>query len=120
MTQTPTMEQERPITLREQELLERGQQLAQKLAVRDGLVTAKKVDQKRRQDEIDELDAEISKVASVIRDGFENRKQGDLFIDQALPKDQAASTIAEIAKRAERHPFAASETAIDTCAREAC
>lgn len=120
MTQTHTMDQERPITLREQELLDRGKHLAEQLAVRDQLVAAKKADAKRRQDEIDELDEEISDIAAQLRSGFENRKQGDLFIDQALPKDEAARRLAEVAKRADRHPFVADSERIDTCAREAC
>jgi hypothetical protein len=117
-TQTPTMDQERPITLREEELLKRGQHLAQQLAVRDGLVEEKKAEAKKRQEEIDELDAEISKIASQIRDGFENRRQGDLFIDQALPKDKAAATLIDIAKRAELHPFVGAPGV--GCTRDGC
>jgi hypothetical protein len=93
---------------------------------RTTLKEAKDAENKKRQDAINELDDEIAEFAQSISDGFENRKQGDLFHDQAigavdaLPKDKAAATLIDIAKRAERHPFMASETAIDTCAREAC
>jgi hypothetical protein len=120
MQQTATMEREVPVNLRDEELLARSKSLAQKVGVRESLVEAKKAENKRRQEEIDEMDEEIAQLARVIVVGFEDRKQGDLFVDQALPKDEAARRLAEVAKRAERHPFVASETAIDTCAREGC
>lgn len=109
-----------PVTLQEQEMLRRGRRLAEKIGVRTGLLEAKKAENKKRQEEIDELDEEIAAEARVIIDGFENRAQGDLFVDQALPRDEAAQRLAEIAARALKHPFVASETAIDTCAREGC
>lgn len=118
--ETPTMEREVPVNLRDQELLSRSRSLAEKVGVRESLVESKKAENKRRQDEIDEMDEEIAQLARVIVVGFEDRKQGDLFVDQALPKDEAARRLAEVAARAERHPFVPSETAIDTCAREGC
>jgi hypothetical protein len=120
MTQTHTMDQERPITLREQELLDRGRHLAQKLAQRDQMVKDAKDEAKRAREEIEELDDEISEIAAQLRNGFENRKQGDLFIDQTLPKDEAAKKLIEIAARAAKHPFVAHAEKIDTCAREEC
>jgi hypothetical protein len=127
MTTTPTMEQETAVTFAERELADKGQELARMVLRRTTLKEAKDAENKKRQDAINELDDEIAEFAQSISDGFENRKQGDLFHDQAiastgdaLPKDKAAATLIDIAKRAERHPFMASETAIDTCAREAC
>jgi hypothetical protein len=96
-----------PVTLRDQEMLRRGQRLAERIGVRTGLVDAKKAENKKRQDEIDELDAVIAAEARVICDGFENRSQGDLFVDQVvdptLPKDDAARKLAEIAARSQRN-----------------
>lgn len=124
MEQTPSMEREVPVNLRDQELLERGQHLAEMVAERTSLVEAKKAENKRRQDDIDKLDEEIAQVAAALLNGHENRKQGDLFFDQTLPKDQAAKRLAEIARMAERHPFVTSDVIAvgggQPCAREGC
>jgi hypothetical protein len=107
-----------PVTLQDQQMLDRGKQLAEKIGVRTGLVDAKKAENKKRQDEIDEFDEEISRLARVIVDGFENRDQMDLFADQKLAKDKAAAALIEVAKRAARHPFVGE--AGTGCTREDC
>jgi hypothetical protein len=116
MTTTPTMEQERPVTFAERELADKGQELARMVLRRTGLVDAKKAENSKRQAEIDELDEEIAEFAQSISDGFENRKQGDLFHDQTLPKDEAAKKLIKIAAWSAKHPFVADSTRIDACA----
>lgn len=116
---TTVADRELPVKLRDDEMLDRAHTLAQKVAYREGLVESKKSDAKKWQDQIDEADEEIARLARVINDGFENRSQMDLRFDQ-LPKDQAAQRLAEIAVIAAKHPFVPSEAAIDTCAKDGC
>lgn len=116
---TTVADRELPVKLRDDEMLDRAHTLAQKVAYREGLVDSKKSDAKKWQDQIDEADEEIARLARIINDGFENRAQMDLFADQ-LPKDQAAQRLAEIAVIAAKHPFIASESSIDSCAKDGC
>lgn len=109
-----------PVELTEDEKLERQFTLANKVGYRESLVESAKADAKKWKAQIEEVDAEIARLARVIREGYEDRAQMDLFANDALPKDEAARRLAEVAARAAKHPFVASETAIDTCAREGC
>lgn len=120
MEQTPTMEREIPVTFATVELADKGQELARMVLRRTGLFDAKKAENAKRQGVIDELDEEIAEFAQSISDGFENRAQGDLFHDQALPPASATKRLAEIAAWSAKHPFAADAEKIDTCSVEGC
>jgi hypothetical protein len=116
---TTVADPELPVKLKDQELLDRGQHLAEMISQRAALVAAKASENKKRQGEIDEMDEEIARLARVISEGFENRSQMDLFSDQLSP-DESKRRLAEVAARAAKHPFVADETAIDTCSRDGC
>lgn len=120
MTQTPTMEQERPVTFAERELADKGQELARMIIRRTTLVEAKNAENAKRKAVIDELDGEIAEFAQTISDGGENRAQGDLFHDQSLPPASVTQRLAEIAAWSAKHPFAADAEKIDTCSVEGC
>lgn len=100
---TKPTDPELPMSLRDQEILDRSKTLAGKIAVRERLVADKKVESKKRQREIDEYDAEIARLARIIEEGFENRAQGDLFVDQVAgpTKDEAHAALAEVGAMAE-------------------
>jgi hypothetical protein len=75
-------------------MLARGKTLAEKVGYRESLVESKKSDAKKWQDQIDEVDEEIARQARVIREGFENRNQMDLFVPS---KDEAAKALTQVA-----------------------
>lgn len=83
-----------PLTLNKERLLDRGQKLAEKLAVRDDMVAAEKRRRKQAKEDLDAFDAEISNLAGTIRAGYENVAQGELFADQEL----ATEALADVAK----------------------
>ena len=87
------MSMDKPVNvrLREAELLDRGRHLAEMLERRDRMVSDKKQAAREAQEEIDALDEEISAEARVIRHGFEQRRQGDLFVDQMPSTDRVAA-----------------------------
>jgi hypothetical protein len=116
---TTVADPELPVKLKDQELLDRGQHLAEMISQRAALVAAKASENKKRQGEIDEMDDEIARLARVISEGFENRSQMDLFSDQLSP-DESKRRLAEVAARAAKHPFVANETLIDACSRRGC
>jgi hypothetical protein len=91
-----SMEKQVPMTLNQERLLDRGKQLATKLAVRDQMVADEKRRRASAKGDLDAFDAQISKLAETIRAGFENVAQGDLFADQAL----ATGALAEVGKAA--------------------
>lgn len=91
------MDAEVPVRLRTNELADKGLELALLLAERDGLVEDKKRKAKLAQEDIEALDVRISDLAKSLREGYENRRQGDLFADDQA----AAAALAEVVQRAE-------------------
>ena len=87
---------ELPVQLNTDEMLDRSKTLALKIGYRESLVESKKADAKKWQEQIDEADEEIARLARVITDGFENRDQMELFVDD-LPPGEAAAALATVA-----------------------
>jgi hypothetical protein len=87
---TTTMNAPVRVRLTDEEQRAKGLRLAERIAERDGLVRQKKADAKEAQELIDEVDEAISELAQEIRDGEEDRAQGDLFVDQKALANVAA------------------------------
>lgn len=87
---TTTMDTPVRVKLTDEELVEKGLRLANRIAERDALVQQKKDHAKSDQALIDEVDETISALAQELRDREEDRRQGDLFADQTALHDVAA------------------------------
>jgi hypothetical protein len=87
-----------PVKLRDEQLLAKGQSLALKIAERDGVVEEKRQKNRELQAEIDRIDGEISKLAEEVRTGYEDRRQGELFVGDLSP-EQAAAALGQVAAR---------------------
>lgn len=97
------LDEQVPVKLTDDELLARGETMAEKIGYRAGLVASASADAKKWRKQVVDVDQEIARLARVILGAYELRKQGDLrFSDQAAI-DQAAATaaLAEIGRRAE-------------------
>lgn len=111
---TTTMDRELPVKLSDDEIIERAQTLATKIGTVEALREKKARDAKNTQALIDsELD-EIQRLARVINESEELRKQGDLTFDQV----QATEVLADVAKRVlptDAHLFVAKAVGLDEC-----
>lgn len=97
MQQGLKLDEEVPVKLTDDQLLQRGQTLAEKIEYRGTLVSSAKADAAKWKEQISEVDSEIARLGRVILDAYEMRKQGDLRFEKA----EAAATLAEVAKRVE-------------------
>lgn len=79
-----------PVKLSDEELLERGENLAVKMLHIETLRTKKKNDAKRTQGLIDEELEEAARLARVITGQEEARKQGDLFVGDQVATEALA------------------------------
>lgn len=84
------MQTEVPVKLSDEELLERGESLAQKMLHIETLRTKKKNDAKRTQGLIDEELEEAARLARTITGQEDARKQGDLFVGDQAATDALA------------------------------
>ena len=101
MRKGSTMDEEVLVPLRPSQVLERAQVMAAKV-LHVAILRKKKADDARAaQVLIDaELD-EVERLARVISSGEEDKKQGELFVEETLDKAAATEVLAEIGKRAE-------------------
>ena len=97
MQQAMKLDEEVPVKLTDDQLLERSETLAGKIEYRERLVLSAKADAAQWREQISEVDQEIARLGRVILDAFEFRKQGDLF---ALDQAGATAALAEIERRA--------------------
>ena len=98
-----SMQTEVPVKLSDEELLERGESLAQKMLHIETLRDKKKADAKRTQGLIDEELEEAARLARVITGQEEARKQGELFVGDLVATD-ALAQVAEAACTCEPAP----------------
>lgn len=110
-----------PLTLKGQELLERGNKLAKALDELADLEASKAAAAKKWAEKIKACEAEIGRLKRILLDGYENRNQMDLFANQALPPGEINKRLAEIAARAAKHPFVRLDDADpNVCGHEGC
>jgi len=137
---TPTMETMVPSKLTDEQINARGRILARKRVEVSVLKREKKRVAQGLDSDIKALDAACETLAQEIVDGQEMLRQGDLFVSgtstpnagpgpEALPADQAAAALADIARAAgdapelapsEPHPYraAAGSDVCETCGGE--
>jgi hypothetical protein len=97
-----SMEAEVPRKLTEAELYTAAKRLVTKVEVLKGLEKRKREVTSEVNKDLKTTRAEIDALSSQLATGVEMVKQGDLFVDggvHALPKDQAADTLAELEER---------------------
>jgi hypothetical protein len=97
------LDQEVPVKLTDEQLLARGETMAEKIGYRASLVASASADAKKWRKQVLEVDGEISRLARVILSAYELRKQSDLKFGEQATIDQATATtaLAEIARHAE-------------------
>jgi hypothetical protein len=98
MQQGLKLDEEVPVKLTDDQLLARGQTLAEQVAYRETLVTLAKADAAKWRAQITGVDEEIARLGRVILSAYEMRKQGDLFV---LDPAGATAALAEVARRVE-------------------
>jgi hypothetical protein len=111
MQQGLKLDEEVPVKLTDDQLLQRSETLAGKMEYRKTLVASAKEDAEKWKAQIAEVDSEIARLGRVILDAFEMRKQGELrFGDQAaVDRAEATAALARIGRRAEGGNGATSE-----------
>jgi hypothetical protein len=107
------LDEEVPVKLTDEQLLARGETMAEKIGYRAGLVASASADAKKWRAQVLEVDGEIARLARVILGAYELRKQSDLKFGDQATIDQAAATaaLAEIARHAEGNGVEAPEPA---------
>lgn len=101
------LEREVGVALSDEEVGERSRKLCGVLSAIDGLRDEVRSVSKDRKDRIKKLETEAKALRQQIQDGYESRKQGDLFVGDDQAK-KALATVAEVAgepRPSEPHAF---------------
>lgn len=88
------------VPMTEAEKAERGERLARLLKEREAMVDAEKTRRDEAKDGIESMDAIIADVATDLREGRKEKRQGDLFVDETPAKDKAAEILTKVAEAA--------------------
>lgn len=108
------------VEMTQAEKADAGERLARMMAERQALVDAKKKAAKEADEDIEELDTQILDVATDLREGRKEKRQGDLFHEEKPAPAEVGPMLGEIAARAEAlpsEPHAFEDMGLDTCAR---